>query len=169
MTWNVSGMFVSTLLSILWPCIKPRSSKVTKSKRSGLKFWDWVVWYMFFGSDFRQQCKNDRRTFFKCLHRTKFENRKKCRTPRERRISDLLGIQNGKTQPFYKIVTKPLYTYSSTSVTSHTYLFSNSKTFLGNVEHIFMFSPIFKNFQVYQIWDSSLTANFNLHVLLKTV
>ena len=44
-TWIVSWILLNTLLSLMWPCVKSRSSKVTRSKRqSQNRYWVWVVW-----------------------------------------------------------------------------------------------------------------------------
>ena len=64
-TWIVPGILLNTIISLLWPCVKSRSSRVTRPKRSNLKFWVWVVWYVFLGQIFVENAKNDPKTLFK--------------------------------------------------------------------------------------------------------
>ena len=64
-TWIVPGILLSAIISLLWPCVKSRSSRVTRPKRSNLKFWVWMVWYVFLGQIFVENAKNDPKTLFK--------------------------------------------------------------------------------------------------------
>ena len=56
-TWIVSLIILSTLLSILWPCVKSRSSKVTRSIKVKLIMMGLSGLINVFRSDFRQERK----------------------------------------------------------------------------------------------------------------
>ena len=103
MTWIVSGILLSTLLSLLGPCIKSRLSKVTRTKRSNLKCWVWWFWYMFLDQIF---VKNEIITlehFLNAPNRTKFENKKKCRNPlKKRRRGPFWAFKTAKLSCFSK-------------------------------------------------------------------
>ena len=83
-----------------------------------------------------------------------------------------LGIQNGKAQPFFKIATWNLaHIFIGKGSYTNIPIFENNKIFLKKKENKFswLLSPIFKIFKNLKIWDSSLIATFNLHVLLQPI
>ena len=60
---------------------------------------------MFSGQIFVKNAKNDPKTLHERQNRTKFENRKKAEILVNSAKTGLFVIQNGKIQPFFKMLT----------------------------------------------------------------
>ena len=82
---------LGSLISLLWPCVKSRSSKVTRSKRSSLKFWVCITWYMFLGQVSVKNAKMTQEHFLNGPNRTKCDHRKNAEIAVNSVKSGLLG------------------------------------------------------------------------------
>ena len=121
---------------------------------------------MFLGQTFVKSAENNTRTLFERPKSDKNWKLGKCRNPRKKRKSGLFGIQNGKTQPFFKKATWNFVHLfiGKCSYTCRYSLFWKLKNFLAKMGKWWSFSPIFTIFKKFKIWDTNLIAMFNLHV-----
>ena len=171
MTWIVSGILLSALLSFVTSCqIKVIQGHEVK-KRSNSKNLVWVVSYMFLGQTF---VKNAQMTLA-LFERRKLDQKMKigkCRNPRKWQKKAFWGIQNGRTEPFPK---RAAWNFgrifnSKCSYTRIPFLL-NLNTFLENFQKktIFwlLFFPVSKIFKKIKIWQCSLMfdAMSKLHVI----